>query len=165
MRRSRPSAFELASSATLVLASAVLAATLWNAFGRAHAPETVRPASDGTVVLAGAARGGATTSTPADVVLANDPFDPHRAPPREDREPSLATRDAPSPVAVVRLLGTVVRGNASFALCQLQADPPRIVRVGEQVGDLVLVSIDQGRAAFRRRDGARIELTLTTPGA
>jgi hypothetical protein len=114
------------------------------------------------------AQGRTDERASSDLVLANDPFDPERATVvAAADEPREAPRDtAPAtPAVAVRLLGTVVRGGDSFALCQIQPEPPRIVRVGERLGDLVLLAIDQGRAVFRSRTGTRVELSLTTPGA
>ena len=99
--------------------------------------------------------------------LASDPFNADRTLPGEaDGEvDTSAEGTAPVPAAEVRLLGTVVRGSNPFALCQLTSDAPRIVHVGERLGDLTLVSLDQGRATFRSRSGAQVELSLSKPGS
>ena len=75
-------------------------------------------------------------------------------------EPAVETV-LPVSIAAVRLLGTVVRGNGSFALCQLPADIPRIVHVGERLGELTLISLEQGRVVFEAPRGARLELLLS----
>ena len=93
--------------------------------------------------------------------------DPFRA---DGRLPNAIADAAPRPervlpvsVAAIRLLGTVVRPSASFALCQLAADVPRIVHVGEKLGEMTLISIEQGRASFQAPHGGRLELSLSTP--
>ena len=67
----------------------------------------------------------------------------------------------PMSIAAVHLLGTVIRASGSFALCQLPADIPRIVHVGERLGELTLISLEQGRAVFQAPRGARLELVLS----
>lgn len=167
MRRRAPSGIPLASMMTLVIAALVLAATIWNLRRTPPMPDIPTATANTSIELAGSAFGRLGDGTRSELVLANDPFDP-------DRTPAVAVDDAPPaprdttpvpPPTVVRLLGTVVRAGDSFALCQLQSDPPRIVRVGERLGDLLLLSIEQGRAVFRTRDGSRVDLSLNTPGA
>lgn len=79
---------------------------------------------------------------------------------RAAREPETAL---PVSVAAVGLLGTIVRPGRGFALCQLPGDVPRIVHVGEKIGELTLIALEQGRAVFQTPRGARLELTLTRP--
>ena len=67
----------------------------------------------------------------------------------------------PVSVAAIRLLGTVVRASGSFALCQLPADVPRIVHVGDRLGELTLVLLEQGHVVFQAPKGARLELLLS----
>lgn len=69
----------------------------------------------------------------------------------------------PVSVVAIRLLGTVIRPSGSFALCQLPTDVPRLVHIGEKLGELTLISLEQGRAIFQAPKGARLELTLSTP--
>lgn len=102
-----------------------------------------------------------TVLTVPGAALANDPF-------RRGRELSNLAHAAPDTmppagVVAVRLLGTVVRPEASFALCQLSADAPRIVHVGERLGDLKLIQLEQGRAVFQTSRGTRLELSLSNP--
>jgi hypothetical protein len=99
------------------------------------------------------------------LALASDPFSPDRSLPDDGAadEPSQAAERPATPAGEPTLLGTVVRGSGSFALCQLPSDVPRIVHIGEQLGDMTLISLDQGRAVFRTRTGTQVELTLSKP--
>lgn len=102
-----------------------------------------------------------TTRPVPGAALVNDPF-------RRGRElPALAhaapDTTLPAGVVALRLLGTVVRPGASFALCQLSAEAPKIVHVGERLGDLKLIQLEQGRAVFQTSHGARLELSLSNP--
>lgn len=67
----------------------------------------------------------------------------------------------PVSVAAIRLLGTVVRASGSFALCQLPPDVPRMVHIGERLGEFTLISLEQGHVVFQAPKGARLELFLS----
>lgn len=105
----------------------------------------------------------ASTTTPKNA-LSRDPF---RAGGRLPNAWAAAAPPAetvlPVSVAAIRLLGTVIRPNGSFALCQLPTDAPRIVRLGEKLGEMTLISIEQGRATFQAPHGGRLDLSLSTP--
>lgn len=158
MKRRLPRGWPLASWIVLGMSATLAFGTLVAAVWLAPLP-AVTPAqpNDLTLALAGRA-GNAVAARP----LPNDPFRPGRqlldAKERASREPS----DTLLPVSVVnvRLLGTVVRPNDSFAVCQLTTDAPRIVHVGEQLGELTLIVLEQGRAVFQTPRGARLELIL-----
>jgi hypothetical protein len=165
MKRRLPDGLPLVSWITLGAASLLFAGGLWSALHIAPLPEGTEATGSARLALddlAPAARPG----HPAPIALASDPFSPDRTLPDDaesDAAPSAA--DAPSaPGGELRLLGTVVRGNSPFALCQLPSDVPRIVHVGEQVGELTLISLDQGRAIFRARNGKQVELSLAKSG-
>lgn len=101
-------------------------------------------------------------STVAPVLLARDPF---RSRHSEWSDGAVSTGTTPAPtIAAIRLLGTVIRGGGGFAVCQLSAESPRIVHIGERLGELTLESLEQGRAVFRSANGARLTLSLATPG-
>ena len=101
----------------------------------------------------------------ADRDLPNDPFRPGRRLPNELRRLAAARPDTILPAAsvAIRLLGTVVRPTGSFAVCQLPPDIPRIVHLGERVGEMTLITLEQGRAVFQTPKGARLELSLSIP--
>jgi hypothetical protein len=101
-------------------------------------------------------------ASPLPRTLANDPFRPGRALPSEH---VAAAPDTVLPVSVVaiRLLGTVVLRTGSFAICQLPADAPRIVHVGERLGAMTLIVLEPGRAVFQAPKGGRLDLSLVNP--
>jgi len=96
--------------------------------------------------------------------LTRDPFRAGGRLPNELARAAAAPETAlPVSIAAVGLLGTVVHSGRGFALCQLPGDVPRIVHLGEKLGDLTLIALEQGRAVFQAPRGARLELTLTKP--
>lgn len=148
----------LAGAAMLCALSLILAVAsspLPVVYEREEAGELFFPADD-------QARAAVTiASLPSDPFSANRNYRPAAGPvsgPRVERD-SSAFATAP------RLLGTVLRGDSSFAVIQLASESPRIARIGAQVGDLVLVVLEQGRAIFAAPDGARITVSLSPRGS
>jgi hypothetical protein len=101
----------------------------------------------------------------------NDPFHPERRRPAErfrlpgEAEPS-DTLAAGEGAASMRLLGTAVLAEGrGFAMYQAGAEIPRLVRVGETVGELTLKRVEQGRAVFRTRAGRAIDLRVPKAGS
>lgn len=100
----------------------------------------------------------------------SDPFHPERRRPTErfrlPGEAITAEVAAPTPAAApLVLLGTVVLAEGrSFVMCQQGSDQPRIVRVGESLGDYTLRSVQQGHAVFVTRRGEQVELRVPKPG-
>lgn len=154
----------LASTLSLAVAALCFAGALWSAL-RIDPPPSFEPSPPGAVLALDGLLPGTQRDPARSASLASDPFNADRTLPdaAEPNAPAVV-EDSVAPAAV-RLLGTVVRGSSPFALCQLSTDAPRIVHVGEQLGDLTLVSLDQGRATFRRRSGAQVELSLSKPGS
>lgn len=166
MRRRLPRGLPLVADATLAVATLLVGAALWSALRVAPLPPVTPSIQAGSLVLAGTARDAMVATSARPRALASDPFSPGR---RLRPEPSVTkavsrvATAAPAP-PTVRLLGTVMRGGSGFAVCQVANDPPRTVRVGETLGELTLITLDQGRATFRSANGTRIELSLTPPG-
>ena len=165
MNRRLPDGLPLASWLALAAAALLCAGGLWSALHLAPLPEATTAPATATLAL-DSLMPEARPDHATPVELASDPFSVDRTLP-DDTEPD--TPAPPSTAAVppngeLRLLGTVLRANGSFALCQLPTDVPRIVHVGEQVGELTLISLGQGRAIFRARDGKPVELSLSRPG-
>jgi hypothetical protein len=102
-------------------------------------------------------------------VVERDPFHPERRPPLErfllpddqgDLPPGTTRDFGPREV---RLVGTAVSGESGgFVMCQVGNEPPRIVRIGEEVGGLTLQAVFRGEAEFTRSDGTVV--TLSVPG-
>lgn len=165
MRRRAPEGVELVSTIALLAASLLLAVSIAGALRVAPTPRAAPPSPLMTLALDFPATDAPADTTP--VELASDPFSPDRALPAEDapqEDPAPGDSPPANPVGAVRLLGTVVRAADSFALCQLPADVPRVVHVGERLGELTLISLEQGRAVFRAPNGTRLELSLSTRG-
>jgi hypothetical protein len=160
-----PNGLSFASMGALVVASLVFALVAWQALHLEPLPAvTPSRANEDTsfTLLAQATPRDATTSV---VELASDPFSPDRRL-RASVEEDLERPDTTPPAAAVavRLLGTVVRDTTGFAICQLAADVPRVVHLGERLGELTLITLEQGRAVFRAANGTRLELSLAKPG-
>lgn len=166
MKRRAPDAAFLASMASLAVAVLLFAGALWSAL-RIDPPPSIEPSPQGAVLALDGLLPGTQRDSTLSSTLASDPFNADRTLPGEANGDVVASADtvAPIPAAEVKLLGTVIRGSNPFALCQLTTAAPRIVHVGETVGDLTLVSLDQGRATFRARTGTKVELSLSKPGS
>ncbi|MDP1858414.1 MAG: hypothetical protein Q8K82_07085 [Gemmatimonadaceae bacterium] len=100
-----------------------------------------------------------------------DPFHPERRRPtsrfRLPGDVALVGAPAATPSGdnSVRLLGTVLgAAGGSFAMCQRGAEPPRVVRVGQSIGELTLRQIEQGRAILTDANGERVELVVPKAG-
>ena len=166
MKRRAPDAPFLASMASLAVAALLFAGALWSAL-RIDPPPSIEPSPPGTVLALDGLLPNTQRDSTRPSTLASDPFNADRTLTGEaDGEVDAPADSAgPVPAAEIKLLGTVVRSSNPFALCQLTPDAPRIVHVGEKLGDLTLVSLDQGRATFRARTGAQVELSLSKPGS
>lgn len=120
------------------------------------------------------------TSEPPEALVAaleSGPFHPERrrpagrfrlpgdvVPVAEAPPPAMAEPAAPPPQ--VQLIGTAVApGGKSFAMVQLGSEPPKLVRIGEKVGDLTLRQVEQGRAVFVSAAGARVEVNANKAGS
>jgi hypothetical protein len=80
-------------------------------------------------------------------------------------EPLPGSTPAGPPESRVRLIGTaLLPPGGGFAMCQVGDDPPRVVRLGERLGDLVLREVVQGRAVFVSPGGGRLELKVPRGG-
>lgn len=159
MKRRLPRGWPLASWIVLALSAALAGSALIAARWLAPLP-AARASKPNEITLALA--GGATDVSVAARPLPNDPFRPGRQLLDTKERAVIAPSDTLLPVSVanVRLLGTIVRPNDSFAVCQLTTDAPRIVHVGERLGELTLIILEQGRAVFQTPRGARLELAL-----
>lgn len=165
-RRGVRSASRLAGTVALAVASTLLATVTTRALrvwpmpiaeSRSSAASLTVDAESGQVLLV---RPSSESS------LGSDPFSQDRRPLREgDAEPPRDRAPLQVSSADLRLLGTVVNGAAGFAVCQLATDAPRIVRIGERIGDLTLISVEQARALFRTPSGVPLAVSLSPTGA
>lgn len=155
------------AAATLGAAVLVLAWSAWNASRIAAVPGRGFTDSSG---VATRARTDAHDSYDLARVLgavAKDPFHPERRRPGQRfRAPSdVAAAQAQSPTPPVQLIGTAVTPGGGFAMCAMSGGPPRIVRVGERVGDWTLNRVTQGAAEFAKPDGAIVVLHIAKAGS
>ena len=154
------------SSVALGASALVLAIALWSALHLRQPVARVVPTQQIATAFGAVALPATIDTSSTRVALATDPFDPDRAVPGENVAVASASDEPPTPkdsTGAVRLLGTVVRGNGGFAVCQIASEAPRIVHVGERIGALTLMTLTQGHVAFRAANGARVELSLSKP--
>jgi len=154
--RGLPLASWIALTLAIAIACGVLARTMRIAMSPAPAPAVP---NDSRLRQAGEP----ARANPPAAQLANDPFRPGRALPGARVAEAAPDTMLPVSVASIRLLGTVIRTSGSFAVCQLSADAPRIVHVGERVGELTLIILEPGRAVFQAPKGARLDVSLVNP--
>ncbi len=156
--------------AALSTALALLGWSLW----RALRIDDVRPAVAASDVTAGTALGvslGEGYST--DRVLASvakDPFHPDRRRPavrfRLPSDARIATRVAAPHTPGVRVVGTAASpGGGGFAMCAWAGGTPRIVRIGERVGDWTLSKVTPGAAEFRAPTGTTVVVRVAKAGS
>jgi hypothetical protein len=106
------------------------------------------------------------TEALVDSAFERDPFSPIRQTHIPSEPASIAKVATPAATEALHLVGTVVDSSGgSFVLCQLGAGPPRVLRVGDDLGAYRLHSISQGAATFVTGDGHRVELRVSKPGS
>jgi hypothetical protein len=88
------------------------------------------------------------------------PDTPYRMPGESD--PNDKARVEPQKPIV---LGTAVASDGhSFATLQLGMDSPRLVRVGDKIGEWTVRSIARGKVVLEGSEGSRAELGVPNPG-
>jgi hypothetical protein len=158
-------------AASVCLASCMVAvASLWQALrlGDERGPEAA-PAEDPALRDTPRAPGYSLERVLA--AVAKDPFHPERRRPGArfrlpgDRAFGVHRQPAASP-AGVRVIGTAAAPDgAGFAMCALMGGTPRIVRVGERVGDWTLKRVTPGAAEFATAGGGTIVVRIAKGGA
>jgi hypothetical protein len=98
----------------------------------------------------------------------NDLFSPDRTAPDEPyRMPGEASpNDKPraEPMKPI-VLGTAVASDGrNFATLQLGGESPKLVRVGDRIGEWIVRSITRGKVVLESTEGARAELAAPRPG-
>jgi len=122
-----------------------------------EAPPEVLPAVDlaeqGTHPVPAASPSPATSSISDEIVreAANQaPFDPERRPP---------TQRYRLPVPPLRVLGTIAGPGGGIAVLQEAGEPPRVVSVGQTIGEYLLVAVREEAVTVNLREW-ELELTL-----
>jgi len=110
------------------------------------------------------------TATKLAEAVGKDPFHPERRRPgvrfRLPGEGSTAANDTTQTPSVFKLIGTATMAEGKgFAMCQLGAEPPKLVRIGESIGDLTLKNVQPGRALFVTSGGKRYEARVPKAGS
>ena len=156
--------------AALSTALALLGWTLW----RALRIDDVRPAVAASDAGAGTAPDApARESYSSDRVIATvakDPFHPDRRRPavrfRLPSDARIATPVSAPGAPGVRVVGTAASpGGGGFAMCAWAGGPPRIVRIGERVGDWTLSKVTPGAAEFRAPTGTTVVVRVAKAGS
>lgn len=157
--------------AFLVLSAGATLGALYRALRGHPLPVPQAPPEDLRSSTAGGNPEPAHQAGAAALAVAHDPFRPDRKPaPERFRLPGEGV-PVPKPAAAlaaaspVTLIGTAVIGDGGFAMCQRGVEPPKLVRVGDSYGDLLLRAVHPGRAVFRAKDGTTMELRVAKAGA
>ena len=115
-----------------------------------------------------ATRTTATSDGEIAAMISADLFAPDRTAPTIPYRIARVTAAVAPPVFVqpVVVIGTVINANGrSFAMCQVGAEAPRVVYVGQRIGTLTLVSVGQGSAVFTNETGARVVINALKAGS
>jgi hypothetical protein len=170
MRMLVPSRGLYLSLASLVLAAGAVGYAAWNAV--VLDPLPVPAAPGGVVTIPDLVLAADASVQALNEAVDVDPFRPDRRRPAErfrlpeDRAAEAASAMEPADREPLLLIGTVVMpAGRSFAMCQLPGQAPRLVRVGETVGDLTLRFVEQGRAVFATSDGVTVEAMVPKAGS
>ena len=102
--------------------------------------------------------------------VGKDPFHPERRRPavrfRLPGESRPGAADSTSARVPFKLIGTAAMPKGKgFAMCQWGEEQPRLVRIGETVGDLTLKGVTPGRAVFLTSGGERFEVQVPKAGS
>jgi hypothetical protein len=104
------------------------------------------------------------------VAVEKDPFQVDRRRPGQRFRPAADLANAPAPEAntpaapTVELIGTAVSPDGGFAVCAVSGASPRIVRVGQRVGDWTLSRVTKGAAEFATPSGATVVIRIAKAG-
>jgi hypothetical protein len=155
------------AAAALGVSALLLAWTLWNASRIEGISDRAFTDSSGVATRAGATPHDSYTFARVLGAVDKDPFHPERRRPRQRFQlPSdvAAFAQPAAATAEVELIGTAVTPDGGFAMCATGSGPPRIVRVGERLGDWTLNRVTQGAAEFAKADGAIVVLRIAKAG-
>jgi len=157
------------SACVLLVASGLVAARSFR-----HAIEIEPPAHLPAPRLDSMPVPGTAAETPVARLAAavgRDPFHPARHRPAVrfrlpgEALPSDSATRAPAAATPFLLIGTAVMSEGGgFAMCQWGNDAPKLVRVGERVGDLTLKLVARGQATFVDAGGRTLEVRVPKAG-
>ncbi len=166
-----PRVFSSTSVRTSALAFLLALALLgWSLVGAMFADRTEgRPIPAPIASLATIHRADTTSDDLEQDAIDHDPFSPARERPSVRYGTPAAPvvlNAAPIAPAVLHLVGTVVAPeNGSFVVAQLGDTSPKVLHVGQRVGEFTLRSITQGAATFVKGNGERLELRVPKNGS
>jgi len=153
----------------LAVAFVILTWSIWSAW-RVAEPAPSRSTSAAGGVDRDRLASGERYDLPRVLAAVNkDPFHPNRRRPAvRFVMPGDAVASSAAPVAAppVRVIGTAVSqdGVGGFAMCSLGTGTPRIVRVGERLGDWTLSKVTPGAAEFATASGSTVIVRIAKAG-
>lgn len=141
----------------------VVATLVFVAFGvRAIQLEDVPDAAAAPIEATILSHGGAREAADIGSAVERDPFSATRSAPEKryalpwEAGETKVTETAPKPV----VLGTAIAlDGRNFATCQLGNDTPRIVHVGDKLGEYTVKSITRGRVVFATSSGNALDVS------
>ena len=167
MTLTRPPMTQAAVLSLFVVSAALALWTLHRALSIEPEPARTAPQS----AAAGAVPSPAPGISPATLSAAvrKAPFRAERTPPtrpfRLPGEPLATAAPGDTARSTFQLIGTaVLTGGGGFAMCQFGDAAPKLVRIGERIGELTLTKVAQGRAVFADPGGRRTELRVPKAG-
>jgi hypothetical protein len=102
------------------------------------------------------------------VAVEKDPFQADRRRPGQRYRAAADLANTPAPARdttpPVELIGTAVSPDGGFAVCALNGSGPRIVRVGQRLGDWTLSRVTKGAAEFATSSGTTIVVRVAKGG-
>lgn len=154
-----------AASGAFIAASAVL---LWTIVGAVRPPSIPTPVASNNPGLDAIARPPIRPPANVQSAVESDLFNADRTAPEtpyrmpgeaaEDNKPRV---DPPKPL----VLGTAVASDGrNFATLQLGSEPPKLVRVGDRIGEWIVKAITRGKVVLESAEGSRAELAVPHPG-
>lgn len=159
------------SGVALALALGLVCWTLWRATHFTIATPTGAPPGDPTPLSIPAPVSGYSLRRVL-AAIGKDPFHPERRRPGQrfqlpaDAAAAVARgQESRTTEASLHLIGTAVASEGGgFAMCAWQGGSPRIVRVGERVGDWTLRKVTPGAAEFATPAGTTVVVHVPKAG-
>jgi len=156
------------SLVALLAATGVAAWSLWQAIA-------LDPVPDATIVQVTAsfshiATRPSTSSRQMASAVDRDLFRPdRRRPTHRFRLPGEQTESEGQSIAgggALKLIGTAVfPEGGGFAMCRLGTGSPKLVRIGERLGQYTLHHVAKGKAVFRTSSGTTMEVAVPKAGS